>query len=378
MGGTPHLARAEAAALDVGDIRDIHDTPRRLSLLLCLLHRAQMQTRDQLVEMLLKRMRSTTNAAHERLNELHDQYRELEEQMLAVFSEVLTHTMATPEEEVATLGHHVRQVLKAHGGAEALQERYAHVAAYHNNNYRPLMWGFFRPYRAAFFQVSRLLTFRSATQNQSLLDALRFIQRFQHARGSTVPNEIALDFASTRWQALIRTRQQRETVLQRRPLEVCVFFYLDHGVRCGDVYIEGSEAYADYRQQLLAWEECVSRLPAYCQALQMASTAADFVAALRERLREAAARVDATYPTNTALTIDTEGTPHLKRLPASPVPEGFSTLEALLKARLPERHLLDVLKHVQAWVGYTRHFGPPLRRRPETGRARHALSLYGV
>ena len=304
-------------------------------------------------------MRSTTNAAKERLNALHDQHRELEEHMLAVFSEVLTHTMATPEEEVATLGHHVRHVLKAHGGAEALQERYAQVAAYHKDNYRPLMWRFFRPYRAALFQVSRLLTFRSATQDPSLLDALRFIQRFQHTRGSTVPNEVALDFASTRWHALLRTRRQRETVLQRRPLEVCVFFYLDHGLRCGDVYIEGAEAHADYRQQLLPWEECVPRVPAYCQALQMAPTAATFVAALRERLREAAARVDATYPANTALTLDAEGTPHLKRLPASPVPEGFAVLEALLKARLPERHLLDVLKHVQAWVGYTRHFGPP-------------------
>ena len=309
--------------------------------------------------MLLKRMRSTTNAAKERLNELHDQHRELEEQMLAVFSEVLTHTMATPEEEEATLGHHVRHVLKAHGGAEALQERYEQVAAYHNDNYRPLMWGFFRPYRAAFFQVSRLLTFRSATQDPSLLDALRFIQRFQHARGSTVPNEIALDFASTRWQALIRTRRQRETVLQRRPLEVCVFFYLDHGLRCGDVYIEGSEAHADYRQQLLPWEECVPRLPAYCQALQIAPTAARFVAALREALREVAPRVDAAYPANTALTIDADGTPHLKRLPAQPVPDDLATLEALVKARLPERHLLDVLKNVQYWVGYTRHFGRP-------------------
>ena len=54
-----------------------------------------------------------------------------------------------------------------------------------------------------------------------------------------------------------------------------------------------------------------------------------------------------------------DGTPHLKRLPAQPVPEDLATLEALLKARLPERHLLDVLKNVQYWVGYTRHFGPP-------------------
>ena len=70
------------------------------------------------------------------------------------------------------------------------------------------MWRFFRPYRAALFRLSHLLMFRSATHDHSLLDALAFIQRFQHAPGDYVPAEIALDFASVRWQALIRTRRQ--------------------------------------------------------------------------------------------------------------------------------------------------------------------------
>jgi len=95
-----------------------------------------------------------------------------------------------------------------------------------------------------------------------------------------------------------------EMVFKRRQLEVCVFYYLDAGLRCGDVYVEGSEAYADYRQQLLPWAECAPRLPAYCQALQFAPTATEFITALRERLREVARRVDAAYPDNTALTMN--------------------------------------------------------------------------
>src|SRR5262249_45568535 len=214
---------AEAAALDVGDMRAILDAPRRWNLLLCFLHHAQVQTRDQLVEMLLKRMRHITNAAQERLKELHEQHRELEEQMLAVFSEVLDHTIDIPEDEDATLGHSVRHLLHTHGGAEALRERYEQVSAYHHDNYRPLMWGFFRPYRAELFRLSHLLTFRSATHNHNLLDALAFMQHFQHAHGDYVPAAIALDFASVRWQALIRAQRRLETVLKRRSLEVCVF-----------------------------------------------------------------------------------------------------------------------------------------------------------
>jgi TnpA family transposase len=170
---------------------------------------------------------------------------------------------------------------------------------------------------------------------------------------------MSLDFASVRWQALIKSRQKMETVLNRRQLEVCVFHYLAQGLQSGDVYVEGSEAYADYRQQLMPWPECVPRVPAYCQALQIPETANSFVVHLQQRLREVTERVDSSFPDNSELTLDATGTPHLKRLKAQPIPEELETLEALVKERMPERHLLDILKHVQDWVGYTRHFGPP-------------------
>lgn len=80
---------------------------------------------------------------------------------------------------------------------------------------------------------------------------------------------------------------------------------------------------------------------------------------MRARLRETAPRGDATYPENTALTLDDEGTPHLTRLQARPLPEDLHTSEAVLKDRMPERPRLDILKDGQPWVGYTRHFGPP-------------------
>jgi hypothetical protein len=63
-----------------------------------------------------------------------------------------------------------------------------------------------------------LLSFRSATQNQSLIEALLFIQRHQNTRRDYLPSTISLDFASVRWQALIKSRQKMETVLNRRHL----------------------------------------------------------------------------------------------------------------------------------------------------------------
>ena len=59
----------------------------------------------------------------------------------------------------------------------------------------------------------------------------------------------------------------------------------------------------------------------------------------------------------------------------SPLPEELETLEALLKERMPERHLLDVLKNVHHEVKYTRHFGPPSGADPKLP---EAVSRYSV
>ena len=40
-------------------------------------------------------------------------------------------------------------------------------------------------------------------------------------------------------------------------------------------------------------------------------------------------------------------------------PTELTDFEQVIRARMPERHLLDILKHAEHWSRYTRHFGPP-------------------
>ena len=165
---------AEAAALDVGDMRDIQ-SPRRWSLLLCFLAQSQVQTRDQLVEMFLKRMQRMTTAAHEHLHELQEQHRELEEQMMA--AEVLDEAVQTPEDASGGAG---RQADIGHAWGAATPARYGQVAAYRHGNYAPAV-ALLRPYRAALFRLY-LIVFRCATQIV-LIAALHYIQRYQQTTG---------------------------------------------------------------------------------------------------------------------------------------------------------------------------------------------------
>ena len=58
-------------------------------------------------------------------------------------------------------------------------------------------------------------------------------------------------------------------MLNRRALEVRVFSHVAQALRRGELYVVGSEAYDDYRRQLLPWEQCSQRLAEHCGALKM-------------------------------------------------------------------------------------------------------------
>jgi hypothetical protein len=58
-------------------------------LLLALLRQTRLRCRDELVEMMLRRIRRTEAAAKERLDDLHEQHREIKETLIGVFGQVL-------------------------------------------------------------------------------------------------------------------------------------------------------------------------------------------------------------------------------------------------------------------------------------------------
>lgn len=367
---------AHAYALEAGDMLDVKDRPKRYTLLLCLLYQVQIQTRDQLVMMFLKRLRRIHNAARDRLRALQDKHRAITENMVETLHDIVDKTPELAED--AALGSHVRQVLTEHGGVEALAADYQLVSAYHDNNYLPLLWDTYQSHRQLLYRLSRQLQIRAATQDTLVLDALHFIQQHQYQTRDYWPDEISLAFASERWASQIRTSHKGKPALDRRMLEVCVFSYVANRIRSGDLYVVGSEEYADYHAQLLPWEECEKRLAAYCEAVGLPTTAVEFGQQLRQQLTDLARKVDEGFPQNSDLSFDKDSKPHLKRTAKQPLPEGTEDLQAAIRERMPERHLLDILKYVHYWVNFTAYFGPPSGAEPKLADAvsRYLMTIF--
>jgi hypothetical protein len=368
---------AEAAALEVSELLDISQQGKRHALLLSLLRQARTRCRDELIEMLLRRVRRTQAAAKGKLEALHDRNREIEEALISVFGQVLE--TAREEETDAAFGYRVKSLLAERGGIAVLAEQCETVSAAHRNNDLPLLWPIHAKSRTLLFRLLDLMDIRSATQDRSLLDALAVVAEHRHARRDELPDPVDLDFASPRWRNFVAKRRSGRVPVDRRALEVCVFVHLADALQTGDLYVVGAENFADYRAQLLPWAECQLRLEAYCEALRLPQNGKDFAALLKDELMKAATEADAGFPTNSELSIDTDGTLHLKQLSAKDEPEGLAEFEQEIRERMPERHLLDILKHAEHWARYTRHFGPSSGSDPKLAHAvrRYVFAVFG-
>jgi hypothetical protein len=168
--------------------------------------------------MFLKRMRCTHNRAKEKLKALQEKHRDIEEQIMAAFSQVVNCAATEPSDD--KLGTQVRTIISDYGGVETLVGQYKQVSAYHNKNHLPLLWNIHSSHRTAIFRLLNLLSIHSSTQDDSLLVALQFVTEYQHARRDYLPAEIDLEFVSQRWKAFVQTRHNGRTVFKRRELEV--------------------------------------------------------------------------------------------------------------------------------------------------------------
>lgn len=360
---------AEAARLQLGDLRNLSQPGKRRTLILCLLFQAQSTTRDELVEMFLRRMRRTRHAAQEQLRLLQERHREMEETLIGVLGQVVHQARGDFSDDI--LGRQVRRILEDQGGVDTLGAHVEAVSAYHQNNYLPLLWRAHATQRSLLFRVLELLRLESATRDNALVDAWHYLLHHRNSRRQCLPLDIDLGFLSQRWLAFVHTKDQGAPALNRRALEVCIFSHVADALQSGDLYVPGPGAYDDYRTQLLPWEQCEARLERYCSAVGLPASGRDFVATLRRRLNELATEVDNSFPDNSELTIDPDGTPHLKRQKTKPLPADLDAFEEAVRSRMPERHLLDVLKHVHHWVPFTRHFGPPSGSDPKLKDAAH-------
>lgn len=350
-----HFA-AEARALDAAELRDVSPAKRH-AILLCLIHRARVQARDDAVETFIKRMGAIRNRAREALATLRQTLQDKADTVIATMSDVVRVLNSQPDDEDA--GREIRALVFSRETVATLQQDLDALMACRGDNLLPLLWPLFKSHRPVLYRMLRILDMHSTSEEDVLMAAIGLAQVHEKHRGDWIETEIDLSFTINAWAEQIRdvgpTGQGR---LHRRYFEIAVFFALASELRSGDVAVDGSESYGDYRAQLLPWQACAPLLADYCAEIGLAGDAQSFVQELKARLTAQAALVDIGYPENPGLVIDEHGHPKLKRNVAREIPKRVRELEVALLERMREVNLVDIVADVAHWTGFTHRFGP--------------------
>jgi TnpA family transposase len=367
-----HFA-AQAKVLDAQGLRD-YLAPKRYTLLLSLIYRTQISTRDNLGTMLMKRMGNLHNSGKVELERVKEKHREKTENLVATLTDVLQTLEDEPKDEQA--GRLVKKAIAAKGDIRKLLEDCEAVSSYNGNNYLPLILKFFRQYRSKLFQLVESLEFSSTSEDTSVVSALNFIMEHRNRKSNWLPDEVDLSFASELWKRTIRAREGTGWKIHRRHLEVCVFSYLPKELKSGDICVRDSDEYADYREQLLSWDECQPMLQDYCSEMRFPENGPDFVHQLKGWMLQKSREVDENFPDKQhAVEITEEGEPVLKKVKAKEPSDFMEQLETLIQERMPERNIIDILCNVDYWVNWSRHFGPLSGSDPKLDRPKERYIL---
>lgn len=372
-----HLSEM-AVLLDAGEMKDLTQGKRH-ALTLALIRQMRVRARDDIAEMFIRRMGACHHSAREELQQIQARQRELSEELVAKLEEVLE--LLAQDLDDAETGRRIRELLAPHGSLEQLRADCEAIRVWSGKNYLPLMRKPFNSWRAPLFRMARALRFDSTSQDRHLINALEVVLANEQRKAEWIADEVNLSFASERWHKLVRRSHGHGHPTNRRYLEVCVFSHLSKELRNGDVCIDGSEAFADDRKQLLSWQECLEQLEVYCERAGIEATADAFCDALKQRLTDTAAEVDREFPHHSAdVTISPTGEPTVKRTTAKEIPASAIALQATISQRIAPRNLLDVLQNIDHWTDFTRHFGPRSGddSRLRNARSRHLLTVFAM
>lgn len=354
-----HRFAAEARSLDAARMQEMQ-AQKRHTLAVALISVQVARTLDDLGDMFLKRMRKIQRKGRDALDDYRRRQQGRTDELIAFLHDLVAtiQTDATAEDRIAVMG----EVL---GGRseEILEDCKAH-AAYANDNYFSLLWRFYKSHRKTLFELVTELPLAATSQDTAVEQALGLLREHSASKKGWIDidsqSPLDLSWVPDKWWKLVTCSSSRTKVptrVDRRHFEVCLFSQLMIELKSGDLCIDGSDRFADYRDQLISWEEYDRTAASYGEQVGISAEPKDFVACLRTNFETLAAETDSRFPGNDSVRFE-NGEPVLRRFEKRSRTGELKELEQLITERIEPVNILDVLADTENWLGWTRFFGP--------------------
>ncbi len=346
----------EARALNVANMNEL--TPAKRYTLAALLIRAQTSKAfDDIADIVIRMMRKIHNKANDALREHQlNRVSNLDSLVHILRNMVKAHQNQGSKEERFDA---IDSVLAGEGSA--ILEQCENHMTYADNNYIPFMLPGYRSKRAALFNGLEIIELRSTNQDQAILEALAFVFRHRKSHKSWLTlsedTSLDLDWIPEKWQKMVILHDKHTTQVNRRYFELCVFTQVAQDLKSGDLYVVSSDHYADFRDQLVSWEEYKSQLAEYGRLVEIETDPPELIAELKQKLNHIASVTDKAFPDNDQVRIE-DGELIIRKNPKKSIPKGLERIKSALDEHLPQTNILDALIDTEKWLNLSRIFKP--------------------
>lgn len=344
---------AEAKSLDAARMQEMEPN-KRYALAMSLIKIQVSRRRDDLGDILVKRMQSIHTKGKQALAEYRAKHQSETDYLIDKL-----HNVLVVLRDVEGSGRLEAVENAAGSDTEKSIERCEEHAAFADDNYAPFLWHLHKGHRSVLFRLLENIDLASTSTDKGTEALIQFIIKHRKSKAARVNVEgLDLDWVSAKWWKTLCSKEHpsRESV-DRRHFEVCVFSHIVHELKSGDLCIRGSDRYADYSEQLISWPEYEQSKATYCKQAGLDLDAGRSINKLRLQLTALAQTVDREFPDNESLRIE-DGEPVLSKAHAKQAPLQLTKLLTLIEERVEHISILDVFADTERWLNWTRFLGP--------------------
>lgn len=352
------LARAQNAA-EMASMKP----NKRYALAVIQIRSCQAKALDDAADLFVRLYDRLESSARKRLHDYQLDRVKVVDQLVARFHDTLLATQVDGDAERritaidSTLGDDTKYLL-------ALCEEHL---AFANQNHLPFMLNGYPAVRSLLLNCLEIIKPRSTSTVRIVEKLIGVLALLRQSRAEVVSlAELNVDlksdlaWMSATWRKLVFGLPADGMVagtVYRKYFELSILQQVRNDLRSGDLYIERGEKYDDYREQLVDRETFANEVGEYGEVTGIKTDAKAFVDQLRGMLTERAAAVDRDFKDNAHASI-MEGRLSLRRLEKTTVPKEAEKLDLMIRERLDQISILDVLIDVERWLDLHLSFKP--------------------
>ena len=344
--------------------------PKRSVLMAAMVKSALARTIDDIVIMMIKKVGKIHRVGKTKLDEYLEENRDNTDRIVTSYMSIHEHAYDETEKDPEKKLSAIQRVFDQ---SPELVDFSAQHAVYGSKNYSRFLWPLFRGSRAAFFKALNRLEFVSSSSDQALVQAIAFALANHKTRALWISREVTdpetgqtvaiddLSWIPDKWWYLVTGKKRRQKVpekINRHQFEVCLFSELVNELKCADMCIVGSEDFSDPTDQLVSMEEFRKKLSNYAEAVGQPIDTAGFITHIKTHLNTQAQKHEVAYPGNNEFCLEPNGDLWLARLKAKDTVPGVDELTEMIRSRMPQRNILDIIVDTLKTLNWCKSFGP--------------------